>query len=316
MENDKPKKEIQPLRNSDLIRDSRQLFIFKKTEKIVSAIFLISESFAHGVPQLSIQMREHAMNLLKKTLAVKSLIHFEVHEVESLIKDYLFLRSLFAVAHQTRLISDTNFSIVEFEMAGVLARLRSILETPLSDSQSDVLKKDFFTIDEMFSDSDSYANPESRKNFNEQSEWIEQSNQAERPEQPEQPEQFEHQFDMHHDQAEQEVSFIGHDLYKGHVKDNKDDIPVEPTKTRPQSNISHSTKKNNSSQKAPEDKDARLSIITRLLREKGKSSIKDIYDQFSGISEKTIQRDLQALVAKGTVKKEGEKRWSTYQISR
>ena len=288
--NKDPKKEMRPLRNSDLIRDSRQLFIFKKTEKIVSAIFLISESFAHAVPQLSIQMREHAMNLLKKTLSVKSLVHFEVHEVESLIKDYLFLRSLFAVAHQTRLISDTNFSIVEFEMAGVLARLRSIIETPLSDSQSDVIEKDFFSIEEMFSTDGSFED---------------------REEEP-----FEQRFDSHHDQAEQEVSFIGHDLYKGHVKDNKDNIQVEPTKTRPQSNISHSTKKNNSSQKAPEDKDARLSIITRLLREKGKSSIKDIYDQFSGISEETIQRDLQVLVAKGTVKKEGEKRWSTYQIAR
>lgn len=283
-------KQIQPLRNSDLIRDSRQLFIFKKTEKVVSAIFLITESFAKNVPQLSAEMRSHAMNLLKRTLEVKSFIHFEVHDVEAIIKDYLFLRSLFAVAHQTRLISDTNFSIVEFEMAGVLARLKSIIETPLSDAQSSFLSEDFFNIDEIVEEKEvTNANTNNSNHSSVQDE-------------------------LH----KSEMSDKGHVSYKGQGKD-KEDLNMSFTKavarpamqkeSTPRS-LEYATSSHN------DEKEGRLDTITALLRQRGQSSIKDIYDQFSGVSEKTIQRDLLALVQKGIVIKEGEKRWSMYRIAR
>lgn len=43
-------------------------------------------------------------------------------------------------------------------------------------------------------------------------------------------------------------------------------------------------------------------------------SIKDISTHFNDCSEKTIQRELNVLVAKGTIKRLGAKRWSKYQI--
>lgn len=282
MEESKRQKEIQTLKNSDLIRDSRQLFIFKKTEKIVSAIFLITESFSHSVPQLSLQMREHAMNLLKRTLEVKSLVHFEVHEVETLIKDYLFLRSLFAVAHQTRLISDTNFSIVEFEMAGVLARLSSIIETPLSDAKSDVLDQNFFDIEDR-ADEEIFEEPE--KDNKEEEQYV--------------PEKTEDTRVM---------SDKGHVSFKGHVKDIQKGIEMSFKKLKEREAADNTIPGG--------EKTDRLAKITNLLDSKGQSSIKDIYDSFDGISEKTIQRDLQQLVQNGAVIKEGEKRWSTYKLAR
>lgn len=282
MEESKRQKEIQTLKNSDLIRDSRQLFIFKKTEKIVSAIFLITESFSHSVPQLSLQMREHAMNLLKRTLEVKSLVHFEVHEVETLIKDYLFLRSLFAVAHQTRLISDTNFSIVEFEMAGVLARLSSIIETPLSDAKSDVLDQNFFDIEDR-ADEEIFEEPE--KDNKEEGQYV--------------PEKTEDTRVM---------SDKGHVSFKGHVKDIQKGIEMSFKKLKEREAADNTIPGG--------EKTDRLAKITNLLDSKGQSSIKDIYDSFDGISEKTIQRDLQQLVQNGAVIKEGEKRWSTYKLAR
>lgn len=60
------------------------------------------------------------------------------------------------------------------------------------------------------------------------------------------------------------------------------------------------------------DKKERTDKILSLV--KGKDvSIKDISNAFTDCSEKTIQRELNALVAKGQVKKIGEKRWSRYQ---
>ena len=42
--------------------------------------------------------------------------------------------------------------------------------------------------------------------------------------------------------------------------------------------------------------------------------IKDIIGKIKDISEKTLQRELSALVAKGVLKKIGDKRWSRYVI--
>ena len=59
----------------------------------------------------------------------------------------------------------------------------------------------------------------------------------------------------------------------------------------------------------------RSGIIVNALKDKGPSSIGDLVGVFgSAISEKTIQRELNALVNAGTIKKEGEKRWRRYFI--
>ena len=61
-------------------------------------------------------------------------------------------------------------------------------------------------------------------------------------------------------------------------------------------------------------KDDRKTIITDLLRKQSNLTIKDFARVISGCSEKTIQRELLDLVQKGIVKKEGERRWSTYSL--
>ncbi len=54
--------------------------------------------------------------------------------------------------------------------------------------------------------------------------------------------------------------------------------------------------------------------ILSHLKENKEAKISDFYSLFSEISSKTIQRDLQDLVAKSILKKEGEKRWTTYYL--
>jgi hypothetical protein len=60
-------------------------------------------------------------------------------------------------------------------------------------------------------------------------------------------------------------------------------------------------------------KDRREAILS-VIRNKNVASIKDISTVIRDISEKTIQRELSALVAVGTVRKQGERRWSTYSL--
>lgn len=61
-------------------------------------------------------------------------------------------------------------------------------------------------------------------------------------------------------------------------------------------------------------KDRREAIMS-VIRNKDKASIKDISMLVREVSEKTIQRELLSLIQEGTIKKEGERRWSTYSLA-
>jgi DNA-binding transcriptional ArsR family regulator len=68
------------------------------------------------------------------------------------------------------------------------------------------------------------------------------------------------------------------------------------------------------STKPKQSSSSRQESILEILRTKGSSYIKDISMLIREVSEKTIQRELQALVEKGIVEKTGERRWTTYSL--
>ena len=77
--------------------------------------------------------------------------------------------------------------------------------------------------------------------------------------------------------------------YKGHIKDIKDNtLHIHAS--------------------------GRVERIIAYIREHQSSAIKEVAALFPGISEKTIQRELLALVGKGILAKHGERRWSTYSL--
>lgn len=55
--------------------------------------------------------------------------------------------------------------------------------------------------------------------------------------------------------------------------------------------------------------------ILAIVKAKGVVSIGDVSAVVTDCSEKTIQRELLALVSEGVLKKEGERRWSTYRLA-
>jgi len=62
-------------------------------------------------------------------------------------------------------------------------------------------------------------------------------------------------------------------------------------------------------------KDKRQNIIIALVKKHRTLTIKGFTGVIKDCSEKTIQRELLALVARGVLKKEGERRWSTYSLA-
>ena len=64
-----------------------------------------------------------------------------------------------------------------------------------------------------------------------------------------------------------------------------------------------------------EERINRREVIKRLLRSRGALTIKDILTVMPNHSEKTVQRELLSLVAQSEIKKLGERRWSKYTIA-
>ncbi len=59
----------------------------------------------------------------------------------------------------------------------------------------------------------------------------------------------------------------------------------------------------------------RRETILEMLKKQAHLSIKDFAKAIKGCSEKTIQRELLVLVKKGLLRRDGERRWSTYSIN-
>lgn len=60
----------------------------------------------------------------------------------------------------------------------------------------------------------------------------------------------------------------------------------------------------------------RAERIKTVLEAKPQATIKDIAEIITDVSEKTIQRELNSLIEKGQVMRQGERRWSRYSVSR
>lgn len=61
-------------------------------------------------------------------------------------------------------------------------------------------------------------------------------------------------------------------------------------------------------------RDDRRKIILALIKQKPQLTVKDIAKSIPGVSEKTIQRELLAMVAERVLEKNGERRWSSYSM--
>lgn len=89
--------------------------------------------------------------------------------------------------------------------------------------------------------------------------------------------------------------------------DEKDNISTETGASK--GHIGHKANKGPVSER-------QRTIISHIQKEGKKAKLGDIHALFSGVSSKTIQRDLQDLVSRKVLGREGEKRWTTYFLNK
>lgn len=241
-------------------------YLYKKTEKLVTAIYMITNFIKDSEP-LKWKFRDNALKLLSLNRAFTGV---SLSERKDLIKEYqgiaLEIVSLSHVASHGGLVSDMNAGILSREFSHLISLIEKDENKKMSD-ETVSLTSDFFQVapvgdravrSEVISTPVQAPIPAPRENV----------------------------------------------LYTPEVKTNvldKKEVKEKPTTP--------------TASKTSDSKDGRQTVILKLLSKKGGLNIKDFSDSIKGVSTKTIQRELLSMVASGVLKKEGERRWSTYSLA-
>jgi hypothetical protein len=228
---------------SALNRDTTKLFLLKKTQKIVSAIYLVT-SLIKDIEPVRGSLRSAADELLKDTVRTVTFLSKDTELLKKIERDLLEIISFLGVAKVATLVSEMNAEILERE---VLNLHQNIID---ADSSSPIISSNFFTVTTAESTTISKG---------------------------------------HEDKGQTMMS------YKTAVKN----MPASPP------TIQKVSQKNDS---------GRRDLILNIVRKNIKVGIKDISSVVKDCSEKTIQRELTALVDEGVLKKEGDRRWSRYSL--
>ena len=229
------------------------LYVFKKTEKITAALYLVSGLLKDEEP-LKWELRDRSMDLLTSSFTASSTLPGDKNIViQSLFTAALETISLLNVAKISNLVSSMNHALLVREIDNILALLRDRLVAN-AESAGYVLSESFFKTPDLYTSdfkSDQKPSPSSIKDSR---------------------------------RSTPNVGSVGTSkVSKGHA-----DVQVK--------------------------KSERQEIILNTLKTQSNLTIKDFSRIIKGCSEKTIQRELIALVDQGVVKKEGERRWSKYSL--
>ncbi len=243
--------------------DSYGLFVFKKTERLVTAIYLLTGVMADAEPMKG-KLRAIATDMLSTALSMSDRVWGEDLFQKNLSNALCEMTVLFDVALTAQMISTMNHQIITDELKKLT---NFLLESSANYSSAKIaVPQNFFEGDYNFAPTDIY--------------------------------QIKKADTIKPVIAEQPAFFQG----QNPIKDNqKIELPAEMSEIK--------VSKEN---KPIKDKNNRQEIILAMLKGGAKLTIKDFAKNIKGCSDKTIQRELIAMVAKGVLKKEGERRWSKY----
>lgn len=249
--------------------------IAQKSQKLASAIYLVTGFFTDQDP-MKWKLRQLVNDLVSLALSFKSLVFKEREMARVESREVVMeILALIEVGKNVGLISEGNFSVFKQEFDKYLLNIGFPQGLEEKDGQA-LLSSNFFTTSSSTLPSGTPPAPKEIKD---------------------------NTYNEESDSKEEVRSLTQHYLPKRQLLD----IPQISPKTQPKSLKEFgavSVKKN-----------SRQSIIINLLKRKKEIMIKDVSPLISGCSEKTIQRELLAMVAAGILRKVGEKRWSRYSLA-
>lgn len=261
--------------------DEKFVFIFKKTQKLVSALYLITGFLPENEP-LKWKLRRLGSELLSSSILLKEGVSKKDKAVLDIRSQVLEVTALFSVAKQAGMISDMNFEIVNREFSLLLNSISLSSESYGDDTST--LRPGFFHVEQIAQNKTSLSEA---KDVREESMDIKDKNKM-------------------FSEATPAAELLNINEYLSHKKSETHSESKSPKETSGFKEYGAVAVKKNS----------RQSTIISLLKRKKEIMIKDVSPLIAGCSEKTIQRELLAMVHLGILKKEGEKRWSRYSLAK
>jgi DNA-binding transcriptional ArsR family regulator len=230
--------------NLAIFKDESFNYLYRKTEKISTALYMITNFFNSNDP-LKWDIRKKTVILLNSVMSLSTSTLSGRDQVMREISSNLFhIISLFEIAFRSGFISQMNHDILKKEME----------------------------------DLGSFLNDFDNKTF------------------------FEEKIPK---RQEETIRPLIKDT--NNIKDNKRQYNVFNNKKTQIMSVKENKIQNNNQE--------RKEKIIEIVKQKGNVSVKDISEQITGVSEKTLQRELLKMVEDGILIKEGERRWSRYSIS-
>lgn len=261
-------------------------YITKKPEKLASAIYLITSFFSDQEP-LKWRLRNLASDLASLSLYLKDNFSREREQAGFEVRTTtLEIITLFTVARNAGLVSDINYDIISREMYKYLNSI-GLPAGITEEGDKMLLSQNFFSIE-----------PTPTK----QAELSESNTQKDKNESPK-------QLNTNNPQPKSEPvpneKYSIKTEYLPRTKDLGGNQEVKSSNTKNLKEFGTVAVKKN----------VRQSIIINLLKRKKEIMIKDVSPLINNCSDKTVQRELLAMVKAGVLKKEGEKRWSKYSLA-
>lgn len=142
-------KEIKIYKDSHLlddvfVKDEEIKFIFKKTEKIVKAIYLISNFFSVSEP-LKWNLRQSSLKLLKAVMSFnQSSLAGKEKFASSLNANVLELASFLDITYQSGFITQMNYEILNYEINKLGLGINNYLKERLVSNKTPFNNKAFF----------------------------------------------------------------------------------------------------------------------------------------------------------------------------
>ena len=260
--------------------DRSFVYSYKKTERVAMAAHMITDIIPDSEP-LKRAVRTASLELLDAVSAVRDTVAGEREHAVSRVQDgILKMMSLLDVAFTAGSVSEMNASVLKRE----LRTLSDYLTEHISDTPDvgGALSQSFFTVEEG-------RQPEGGEGTEERS--LSRSSQVarERAELSRSPDRL-------------PASLSGAGTPRSSTESGSPEAGGKRI-GRPLGYVGNVAK------------NERRSAIFALLKKKREITVRDCAAAVSSCSEKTLQRELLALVEEGTLKKEGERRWSRYSLA-
>jgi hypothetical protein len=139
-------KSLEKLQSLIVFTDPAYLFVFKKTEKIITAVYLITNLISDMEP-IKWQIRKTAVTLMSDMLGLKRLPATQYKQAfTGIVVTISEIISLFKVASISDHISPMNSAVLQREFGLLIGHLESM--HPSATSNNLVLSQDYFNVPE------------------------------------------------------------------------------------------------------------------------------------------------------------------------